>query len=117
MRFRVGKWSQACARIAVALVALCCVSKTWCAPPGCAAAAKTFSATCSMCHMANGKGNPVIKTADFTDPHWQAAHKDAELISAISKGVAGTAMPSFKGTLSSQQIADLLHCVIRDFGK
>lgn len=69
-----------------------------------------------MCHRADGKGYKAIKTADFTDQSWQAAHKDSELVSAISNGVKGTSMVSFKDQFSTQEIKDLVNCVIRGFG-
>lgn len=83
----------------------------------CAAARNRFSDSCAMCHNSNGKGYPAIKTPDFTDPHWQATHKDAALREAISNGVKGTAMPAFKGQLKPAEIDALVKCVIRGFAK
>jgi mono/diheme cytochrome c family protein len=83
----------------------------------CAAAKKIFSANCAVCHMANGTGNAALKSPNFTDPKWQAAHPDAELFAAISNGVKGTAMPSWKAQIKPAQINALIKCVVRPFGK
>ena len=77
--------------------------------------ADTFREKCSMCHGIDGKGYAAIKTPDFTDPKWQAAHPDKELKDAIENGVKGTAMVSFKGKLSPQQMAAILK-YIRSLG-
>ena len=74
-----------------------------------------FREKCSMCHGINGKGYAAIKTPDFTDPKWQAAHTEKELLSAIENGVPGTAMVSFKGKLSAQQMQAVL-MYIRSLG-
>ncbi|MEJ2009363.1 MAG: c-type cytochrome [Acidobacteriota bacterium] len=66
--------------------------------------ASIYAQKCSMCHGMEGKGYPAIKTPDFTDPKWQAAHTDKELQDAIANGVPGTAMVSFKGKLNKQQM-------------
>jgi len=74
-----------------------------------------FREKCSMCHGITGKGYAAIKTPNFTDPKWQAAHTDKELLSAIENGVPGTAMVSFKGKLTPQQMKAVLQ-YIRSFG-
>lgn len=83
----------------------------------CAAAKKIYSANCVMCHMADGRGNPGLKTPNFTNPKWQKEHTDAELISAVSNGVKGTPMPAWKGSFNEEQIEALIKCVVRGFGK
>lgn len=65
--------------------------------------ASIFGKHCSTCHGMEGKGYAALKTPNFTDPKWQAAHTDKELQDAIEDGVPGTAMVSFKGKLSKQQ--------------
>jgi cytochrome c553 len=117
MASRAAKRSRLCVCVAVAVAAVCLSPGAWSAKPDCAVARKTYETSCSMCHRADGKGYAAIKTVDFTDQHWQATHKDSELISAISNGVKGTEMLSFKNQLTAQQIEDLVHCVIRRFGK
>jgi mono/diheme cytochrome c family protein len=77
--------------------------------------ANIFTEKCSMCHGMNGKGYAAIKTPDFTDAKWQAAHPDSELLNAIKNGVKGTAMVSFEGKLSPQEMAAVLK-YIRSFG-
>jgi mono/diheme cytochrome c family protein len=67
--------------------------------------------------MANGKGKPVLATPDFTDPKWQAAHKDAELTDTITNGVKLTNMPPWKGQIAPAEIDALVKCVIRGFRK
>ncbi|HVB99669.1 MAG TPA: c-type cytochrome [Candidatus Dormibacteraeota bacterium] len=89
----------------------------WGAPITCAVVKKAFAANCVMCHMTKGTGNSAIGTPDFTDPKWQAAHKNTELIDAVTDGVKGTAMPSWKGQFSSAEIDALVKCVVRGFGK
>lgn len=65
--------------------------------------ARIFGEHCSTCHGMQGKGYAALKTPNFTDPAWQAAHTNKELQDAIEDGVPGTAMVSFKGKLSKQQ--------------
>ena len=67
--------------------------------------------------MANGKGNKAIGTPDFTDPKWQASRTNAQLFAAITDGVKGTAMPSWKSQLKPAQINALIECVVRPFGE
>jgi mono/diheme cytochrome c family protein len=74
-----------------------------------------FREKCSMCHGIDGKGYAAIKTPDFTDPKWQAAHTDKELMNAIENGVKGTAMVAFKGKLSQQETTAVLR-YIRSLG-
>jgi mono/diheme cytochrome c family protein len=74
-----------------------------------------FREKCSMCHGIEGKGYAAIKTPNFTDPKWQAAHPDKELRDAIENGVKGTAMVSFKDKLSQQEITAVLK-YIRSLG-
>jgi len=100
---------------AVALIGM--AAPGWGATPDCAAAKKIYSENCAVCHMANGKGNTVLATPDFTDPKWQAAHKDPELIDAITNGVKLTDMPPWKGQITPAEIDALVQCVIRAFGK
>jgi mono/diheme cytochrome c family protein len=77
--------------------------------------ADIFREKCSMCHGINGKGYAAIKTPDFTDPKWQAAHPEKERKDAIENGVKGTAMVSFKGKLSQQEMTAVLK-YIRSLG-
>lgn len=105
-------------RFAVLIALPCCLA--WAAKPAkdCQAAQNTFQDKCSMCHSPDGKGYAAIHTPDFTDAKWQTAHKDAELIDAITNGKQGAGeMPAFKDQLTARQIDDLVTCVVRGFGK
>lgn len=74
-----------------------------------------FREKCSMCHGIDGTGYSAIKTPNFTDAKWQAAHSDKELMNAIENGVKGTAMVSFKDKLSQQEMKAVLK-YIRSLG-
>lgn len=111
-RFRTALLAAA----AVALLSLAAPA-AWAGPTNCAAVKKVFAANCVVCHMANGKGNAGIGTPNFTDPKWQAAHKNPELIAAVTNGVKGTAMPSWKSAFKPAEIEALVNCVVRGFGK
>ena len=54
--------------------------------------AEIYKSKCSMCHGVDGKGFAALKTPDFTDPKWQAAHDDKERMNALENGVPATAM-------------------------
>jgi mono/diheme cytochrome c family protein len=73
---------------------------------------------CSMCHGPQGKGDGPAASAmnpkprDHTDGRYMNALSDAHLTIVISEGGAAVQrsplMPSWKGTLSPQQIADVI---------
>ncbi len=67
-----------------------------------------FKQKCSMCHGADGKGYPALKTPDFTNPKVQASLTDKEIVEAIKNGKKGTAMPAFGDKLSDEQIHSLV---------
>ena len=67
-----------------------------------------FKQKCAMCHGADGKGFPALKTPDFTDPKVQASLSDKEMTEVIKKGKPGTAMPAFGEKLSEDQIKSLV---------
>ena len=67
-----------------------------------------YKQKCSMCHGADGKGYPALKTPDFTDPKVQASLTDKEIVDTIKNGKKGTAMPPFADKLSDDQINSLL---------
>ncbi len=64
-----------------------------------------FQANCATCHGAGGKGKPEFKTPDFTDPKVQASFTDDQIVSTIKNGKKGTAMPSWSGKLTDQEIS------------
>lgn len=72
-----------------------------------------FSANCLACHGPGGQGDgPQAgalepKPADLTAVH-ALAHPDADLFSWIANGIEGSAMPGFAGSLSDEQIGDLI---------
>jgi len=70
--------------------------------------ADLFKQKCSMCHGADGKGFPALKTPDFTDPKVQASLTDEEIVETVKKGKKGTPMPAFEGKLSDDQINSLV---------
>lgn len=73
---------------------------------------------CSMCHGPQGQGNgPAAATMNpkprnHTDGRYMNTLSDAHLTTVISEGGAAVQrsplMPSWKGTLSPQQIADVV---------
>lgn len=73
--------------------------------------AQLFKAKCSMCHGVDGKGLATMHTPDFTNPKWQAVRSDQRLLSMITHGEKGTAMPAWKDKLTATQIRSLMHYV------
>ena len=69
-----------------------------------AASKATFRTKCAMCHGQDGGGSEVGKSMNVPDLRSQAVQKlpDVELAQIISNGKAG--MPSFKNSLSEDQI-------------
>jgi cytochrome c6 len=73
-----------------------------------AAVAATFRTKCAMCHGEDGAGSDVGKSMNVPDLRSEIVQKlsDTELAQAISNGKGG--MPSFKGSLSPDQIQGLV---------
>ena len=73
-----------------------------------ASSASTFRAKCAVCHGQDGGGSQVGKTMNVPDLRSPAVQKqtDTELAQIISDGKGG--MPSFKGSLSDDQIHGLV---------
>ena len=73
-----------------------------------AASSATFRTKCAMCHGQDGTGSEVGKSMNVPDLRSQAVQKlsDAELAQIISNGKGG--MPSFKSSLSEDQIHSLV---------
>jgi cytochrome c oxidase cbb3-type subunit 3 len=63
-----------------------------------------YKRRCMMCHGADGKGYPAMKSPDLTDPKWQASVKDKELIEVIKNGKKDTHMPAFGDKLKDNEI-------------
>jgi cytochrome c6 len=73
-----------------------------------AASTATFKTKCALCHGEDGGGSDVGKSMDAPDLRSPEVQKltDAELVQAISDGKGG--MPSFKSSLSADQIRGLV---------
>ena len=73
-----------------------------------AAIVATFRTKCEMCHGPDGAGSEVGKSMNVPDLRSQAIQglADAELAQVISNGKGG--MPSFKNSLSADQIQALV---------
>ena len=76
--------------------------------PESAASSATFRTKCAMCHGPDGSGSEVGKSMNVPDLRSAVVQKlpDAELAQVIANGKGG--MPSFKNSLSEQQIHALL---------
>ena len=69
----------------------------------------TFKSTCAMCHGPDGSGNtPVGKSMKIPDLHSAQvqSRSDTQLAEVIGNGK--NSMPPFKGSLSPDQIHDLV---------
>jgi len=76
--------------------------------PDSAASSATFRTKCAMCHGQDGGGSEVGKSMNVPDLRSQAVQKlpGAELAQVIANGKGG--MPSFKNSLSEEQIHALV---------
>ena len=76
-----------------------------------AAAVETYATECVACHGADGHGTTL---AVALNTEMLRVDRTAEqLTGLISNGVAGTVMPAWKGSLTSEQIADLVMLIQR----
>lgn len=75
---------------------------------------------CVACHGPHGRGITGVDPAllrgalptNFTDPRWQAARSDGELLWVLKHGSAGTAMASFvPAVLSEEEGWTVIHYV------
>jgi cytochrome c6 len=73
-----------------------------------AASSATFRTKCAMCHGPDGSGSEVGKSMNVPDLRSAVVQKlpDAELAQVIANGKGG--MPSFKNSLTEQQIHALV---------
>jgi outer membrane protein assembly factor BamB/cytochrome c5 len=83
--------------------------------PECGEATTIFKQRCAMCHGADGRGLSAARTPDFTNPGWQSSKTDKALTDSITNGTEN-GMPSFGGDLNTQQIDQLVHCLVRGLG-
>ncbi|NIQ00441.1 MAG: cytochrome c [Nitrospinaceae bacterium] len=60
---------------------------------------------CVSCHLADGKGKPMPghSPRNFTDPKWQDARTDGELMWVLRNGSPGTGMPRRVGVVISEE--------------
>ncbi|MFQ5481588.1 MAG: c-type cytochrome [Nitrospinaceae bacterium] len=60
---------------------------------------------CVTCHSKNGKGVvlPGHSPRDFTDPKWQDARSDGELMWVLKNGSPGTGMPIRVGKVITEE--------------
>lgn len=72
-------------------------------------AEELYGASCEACHGAVRQG--VSGLAPALTPDSLAASSDADIRDAIADGVPGTAMPPFKGRLTSDEIDALLQLI------
>jgi len=79
--------------------------------PDRAASTATFRTKCAMCHGQDGAGSAVGKSMNVPDLRSSAVQKlpDAELAQVIANGKGG--MPSFKNSLSEDQIHSMVSYV------
>jgi cytochrome c6 len=75
---------------------------------GSAVARATFQSKCAMCHGPDGAGSQVGKSMNVPDLRSPVVQKlpDAQLAQVIADGKGG--MPSFKSSLSEEQIHALV---------
>ena len=76
--------------------------------PDSAASSATFRTKCAMCHGQDGGGSEVGKSMNVPDLRSPVVQKlpDAQLAQIISDGKGG--MPSFKASLSEDQVHSLV---------
>jgi mono/diheme cytochrome c family protein len=76
--------------------------------PDSAASSATFRTKCTMCHGPDGSGSEVGKSMNVPDLRSPAVQKlpDGELAQVIANGKGG--MPSFKNSLSADQVHSLV---------
>ena len=84
-----------------------------------AAPSALYKEYCAKCHGEDGTGNTPkgkkLMARDFTDPEWQSAKSDSDLIKTVTKG--GEDMPAFGKKLSKEQIELLVKGDVRGFVK
>lgn len=79
---------------------------------------KIFTKSCVACHGMSGKGDGPAsaafkqKPADFTDPEHSKFYSDQGRMHIIKKGITGTPMSGWEGTLNEKEIQSV-HAYIR----
>jgi mono/diheme cytochrome c family protein len=103
------KFSSAILLVLFAGLSLVVVSRAQAKPwPDSAASSATFRTKCAMCHGPDGSGSAVGKSMNVPDLRSPVVQKlpDAQLAQIISDGKGG--MPSFKSSLSEDQVHSLV---------
>ena len=63
-----------------------------------------FEKHCSGCHGRSGGGlGPSTRMPNFSDRRYQESHTAKEVFDKITRGVAGSGMPSWEKTLSQEE--------------
>ena len=66
-----------------------------------------YDSKCKVCHAADGKGTVAMKKnniPDMSDKGWQGKHSKASVNKAVTNGIDGTKMKSFKDKLKPEEI-------------
>jgi cytochrome c oxidase cbb3-type subunit 3 len=69
-----------------------------------------FVENCAACHGRNARGNVALGAPDLADGDWLYGGDGKSILTSILDGRRG-AMPAFGGTLSQDEINDLVHYV------
>jgi cbb3-type cytochrome c oxidase subunit III len=111
---RAAKWTLLAAgcliaaQLAVQELALGAPAKAPAGKGNAATGKLLFERSCAMCHGAGAKGNPAMKTIDFTKGKFTYGSTDAALTKVIQNGAPKSVMSGFKKTLSAQDITNLI---------
>lgn len=83
--------------------------------PAAADAAQTYNSKCAKCHGRDGRSKTMrgrlTHSRDLTNGEWQSDVSDERIFNAISNGKSK--MPSFKKSLTENQIDELVNYVRR----
>ena len=77
---------------------------------------KVYTAYCAACHQADGTGMNGALAADLVKDKTRLAKSDAALTNSIKNGMPGTAMIAWGGTLSDDEVANVLAYMRKAFG-
>ena len=90
-------------------------NKQWEAKDLIARGEKVYASTCVACHQAQGQGTPAMKAPALAGDKFVVGNKQGP-IDTVLNGRPGTAMQSFKATLSDTEIAAVLSYVRNSWG-
>lgn len=76
-----------------------------------ASAVQTYATECVACHGANGQGTSLASA--LNTEALRVDRSAAQLTTAVTSGVAGTVMPAWAGTLTPEQIGDVVLLIQR----